>query len=171
MTKLLRRSLGGVPLAIAALAFSPVAESAGASKGSTEGAHFFPDTSASVNDLGALVVHIDEAGVGTSEIKYTLTANAKAIYACINGGENHPKAANKEEKVGQVSSSGSFQAEHGRVEANMPPTGPLSPGSFTCPSGQKLVLAAVTYTNIVLTDLKDKVTDELGSVSRTFLKL
>src|SRR5262249_10291029 len=66
MTKLLRRSLGGVPLAIAALAFSPVAASAGASKGSTEGAHFFPDTSASVNDSGALVVHIDEAGLGTS---------------------------------------------------------------------------------------------------------
>jgi hypothetical protein len=43
----------------------------------------------------------------------------------------------------------------------------LSPGSFTCPSGQKLVLAAVSYTNIVLTDTNNSLTDNLGSVSRT----
>jgi hypothetical protein len=167
MAKLLRRSLGAVSLAIAALAFSPVAASAG----TTSGAHFMSDTSASVNDSGALVVHIDEAGLGTSEITYTLTANATATWACINGGGNHPKATNKEEKVGQVSSSGTFQPKHGRVQANMPPTGPLSPGSFTCPSGQKLVLAEVTYTNIILTDTTNNVTDNLGSVSRTFFEL
>jgi hypothetical protein len=167
MTKLLRRSLGGVPFAIAALALSPVAASAG----TTSGAHFMPETKASIAESGALVVHIDEAGLGTSEITYTLTANATATYACINGGENHPKAANKEEKVGQVSSSGTFQTKHGRVQADMPPTGPLSPGSFTCPSGQTRVLAAVTYKNIILTDTTNNVTDNLGSVSRIFFKL
>ena len=164
MTKLLRRLLLAVPLAITALAFSPLAALG------SEGAHFFSDTSASVASSGALTVHIDEAGLGTSEITYTLTADATATYACINGGENHPKAANKEEKVGQVSAGSSFQPKHGRVQADMS-AGPLSAGSFKCPSGQRLVLAAVSYSNIVLTDTSNKITDSLGSVSRTFIEL
>src|SRR6266516_192547 len=38
----------------------------------------------------------------------------------------------------------------GRVQASLT-AGPLSPGGFTCPSGQRLVLASVTYSNVVLT--------------------
>jgi hypothetical protein len=164
MTKLLLRSLGAVPLAIATLAFSPVTALA------TEGAHFFSDTSASVANSGALTVHIDEAGLGTSEITYTLKAEASATYACINGGEKHPKAANKETFHEQLSSGASFQAKHGRVQADMS-AGPLSAGSFTCPPGQELVLAAVSYSNVVLTDTINNLTDNLGSVSRTFIAL
>ncbi len=139
--------------------------------GATSGAHFFKDTGASVNDSGALVVTIDEAGVGQATVNYTLTAGAGATWACINGGGNHPKAANKETVTGQVSATASFSPINGRVMATMPPTGPLSPGSFSCPSGQTLVLAAVSYTNIVLTDTTNAVTDNLGSVSRTFFSL
>jgi hypothetical protein len=62
----------------------------------TSGAHFFSATS-SIDDNGALVVSWDEAGVGQEQVNYQLTvATATAIYACINGGGNHPKAANKE---------------------------------------------------------------------------
>jgi len=116
-------------------------------------------------------VTIDEAGVGQQQVNYTLTASASATWACINGGGNHPQAANKETVTGQVSSAASFSPINGRVMATMPPTGPLSPGSFTCPSGQTLVLAAVSYTSIVLTDTTNHVTDNLGSVSRTFFNL
>jgi hypothetical protein len=168
MTKTLRSSLGAVPLAIAAMALWPAMASA------TEGAHFFSDTSASINSSGALVVHIDEAGLGTSEITYLLSAEATATYACINGGGNHPKAANKETFKGPLSTpETSFQPKHGRVQANMPPLGPLSAGSFTCPGGQKLVLAAVSYSNIVLEDENNEVfaTSLPAEVSETFFNL
>jgi hypothetical protein len=160
-----------LPLASALAVAMSLAVASTISASATSGAHFFKDTSASVNDNGALVVTIDEAGVGQSQVNYTLTASASATWACINGGGNHPKAANKETVTGQVSATASFSPINGRVMGTIGPTGPLSPGGFTCPSGQTLVLAAVSYSNIVLTDTTNGVTDNLGSVSRTFFNL
>jgi len=136
----------------------------------TSGAHFMPGTSATVNGAGALVVAIDEAGVGNEDVTYTLTASAQAVYACINGGGNHPKAANKETVAGQLSAGGTFSPTNGRIDASLT-TGPLSAGDFTCPSGQTLVLASVSYTSVVLTDTTNGVIDNLGSVSRTFVSI
>ena len=137
-----------------------------AASAATSGAHF-KSASASVNGSGALVVAFDETGLGNENINYTLTADANAAYACINGGGNHPKAANKETVAGQVSTGGTFQSKNGRVQASLS-TGPLSAGGFTCPGGQRLVLASVSYSNVVLTDTSNNVTTNLGSVSRTF---
>jgi hypothetical protein len=155
--------------AVVGLALAAVATAA------TSGAHFFSATG-SVNDSGALVVAWDEAGVGQDQVNYTLAANATATYACINGGGNHPKAANKETKQGQVNSGGTFTPDNGRVQGSLT-AGPLSAGSFTCPSGQQLVLACVTYTNIVLTDTTNNVSTNdrkephIANVSRTFVNI
>jgi hypothetical protein len=137
--------------------------------GSTSGAHFF-SAGASVADNGALVVSWDEAGLGNQNVNYTLTADASATYACINGGSNNPSASNKRTVVGQVSTGGSFQSKNGRVTASLT-AGPLSPDGFTCPSGQTRVLASVSYSNIVLTDTTNNLTANVGSASRTFVKL
>jgi hypothetical protein len=135
----------------------------------TNGAHFM-SSSASVNNTGALVVSWDEAGLGNGDINYTLTANATATYACINGGGNHPKATNKETSAAQVSAGGSFQSKNGRVQATLT-AGPLSAGSFACPSGQTLVLASVSYTNIVLTDTTNSVSSSLGDTSSCLVSI
>ena len=95
-----------------------------------------------------------------------MTADATATYACINGGGNHPKAANKETINGDVSGGGSFQSKNGRVRASIT-AGPLSAGSFSCPGGQRLVLASVSYSNIVLTDTTNGVSVNLADQSRT----
>jgi hypothetical protein len=47
--------------------------------------------------------------------------------------------------------------------------GPLSAGSFTCPSGQKLVQAKDTYSNIVLTDTTNNVVANPPDVCRSFV--
>jgi hypothetical protein len=132
----------------------------------TSGAHFM-SASGSVDSSGALVVSFDEAGVGTSSIHYTLTADATATYACINGGGNHPKAANKETHAGEVSGGADFQPKHGRATGSIT-AGPISAGSFSCPSGQRLVLAAVSYSNIVLTDTQNDVSVSIADTSRIF---
>jgi len=100
----------------------------------------------------------------------SIPADATATYACINNGGNHPKAANKETFQDQVSTGGSFQAKNGRVQASLT-AGPLSSGSFSCPSGQTLVLARVTYSNIVLTDTTNNVSADLADVCRSFSSL
>jgi hypothetical protein len=127
----------------------------------------FHSVSASVNNSGALVVSFDERGLGNGNIDYVLAADSVAVYACINGGGNHPQAANKETVNGDVSAAGSFESKNGRVQASLS-AGPISAGSFTCPGGQRLVLAAVTYSNIVLTDTTNGTSVTVNSISRVF---
>ncbi|WP_200958556.1 hypothetical protein [Terrabacter sp. Root181] len=127
----------------------------------------FHSVSASVSNSGALVVSFDERGLGNGNIDYTLAADSSAVYACINGGGNHPQAANKETVNGDVSAAGSFESRNGRVQASLS-AGPISAGSFTCPGGQRLVLAAVTYSNIVLTDTTNGTSVSVNSITRVF---
>jgi hypothetical protein len=49
--------------------------------------------------------------------------------------------------------------------------GPPSAGAFSCPSGQRLVLASVSYTNGVLTDTTNNVSTAVPDASRTFLAI
>jgi hypothetical protein len=142
---------------IASLAFAAVAQA---------GPNFKSATS-SVNDAGALVVSFDESGLGNENIDYTLTADATALYACINKGGKNPSAANKQAFEGQVSEGESFEAKNGRVQGTMD-AGPLPAPDFTCPSGQRRVLAAVTYTNIILTDTTNNVSTTVPDASRIF---
>jgi hypothetical protein len=127
----------------------------------------FKAATSSVNDAGALVVSFDERGLGNENIDYTLTADATALYACLNRGGKHPQAANKESFEGQVAGGGSFEPKNGRVVASLT-AGPLAAPQFTCPSGQDRVRAAVSYTNIVLTDTTNGVSTSVPDASRVF---
>ena len=64
-------------------------------------------------------IGFDEAGVGTSAIAYTLDADASATYACINGGGNHPKAANKETLNAELTGGATYEPKHGRVSGSI----------------------------------------------------
>ena len=127
----------------------------------------FHSATSSVNNAGALVVSFDERGLGNENIDYTLTADATAVFACINGGGKHPQAANKETINAEVSGNASFEAKNGRVIASLS-AGPPSAGSFSCPGGQRLVFASVSYTNIVLTDTTNGASTSVPDASRTF---
>ena len=127
----------------------------------------FHAVSSSVNNAGALVVNFDERGLGNTNVDYTLTADATATYACINRGGKNPSAANKRDVNGEVSAAGTFEVKNGRVIASLQ-AGPISAGDFSCPSGQRLVLAGVSYTNIVLTDTTNGVSTDVPDASRTF---
>jgi hypothetical protein len=137
----------------------------------TSGAHFFSATG-SVADNGALQASWDEAGVGNAEVFYTLATDASATYACINGGGNHPKAANKQSVNGPLTSpSIGEQPQNGRVKVtNAISLGPLA-STLVCPSGQTFVLACVSYTDIVLTDTTNNVSTSIPDVSRTFVPI
>lgn len=142
---------------------------------STSGAHFFNDTGASVlktgPNMGQLVVNIDEGGLGNQDVAYHIPWNSSATWACINGGGHHPKAANKETVSTSGASDVSIQAKNGRVQASVPITGtPPGPGSFSCPSGQSLVLASVSY-SVTIEDTTNNVTAGPFAPSATFINL
>ncbi|WP_431682185.1 hypothetical protein [Kitasatospora sp. KL5] len=116
-----------------------------------------------------LNVNFKEASLGdTVTINYTASADATATYACINGGNNHPQAANKATVNGPVSSSGAFSSgKNGSITASLTLT-PPSAGSFSCPNGQRLVLADVSYTNVAITDTTNNVSRSIaGTFSKT----
>src|SRR5919204_1764006 len=112
----------------------------------------FLSAKASVDGSGNLLCTFKEAGLGTtvSTTNITCSANATAVYACLNGGGNHPQAANKETVSGPVSGGGAFPVRNGQTTGSIT-VAPPGPGDFSCPNGQRLVLASVSYTNVTLT--------------------
>ncbi len=124
----------------------------------------FHSVTSSVNSDGALVVSFDERGLGNDTVDYTLTADAKAVYQCINKGNHHPQAENKETVNSTVSDNGSFEPKNGRVISSLS-AGPPGAGDFSCPSGQRLTFVSVEYTNIVLTDTTNDVVANPPDVS------
>ena len=160
----MRKLLGALAaIACASVAFWTAAASA------TSGAHFFNDTSATVTDNGALSVLIDEAGVGQQTDDFTLNWTATADYGCINGGGNHPRASNKSTTTTGGSSSFSASPINGRVRATVTAGGtpPAPSNGFTCPGGQTLVLADVSYSATVMDTTNGDVSNTL-TASRTF---
>ena len=93
----------------------------------------FHSATSSVNNAGALVVDFDERGLGNENVDYTVTADATAVYACLNRGGNHPEAANKETINAEVSAAGSFEPKNGRVVASLTAGPPSAGGSAARP--------------------------------------
>jgi len=132
-------------------------------------AKFF-SASGTVNNNGSLTVSFDERGLGNGNIDYVLTADVDATFACINGGGKNPSAANKRTISSEVSVSGSFESKNGRVVASLTTSAPTA-GDFACPPGQRLVLASVTYSNIVLTDTTNDSSTTVDDVTRVFFNV
>lgn len=115
--------------------------------------HFISEGTASITSTGAYqVANFKEAGLGStaSTEAITLSGTASATYACVNGGGNHPSATNKETVTSPVSNTGSFAVRNGATIGTIS-VGPPGPGSFTCPGGQTLVFASVSYSGVMLT--------------------
>jgi len=132
----------------------------------------FIKASASLSNAGALVCSFKEAGLGSTVAteRVSCSADASAVYACINGGGNHPKAANKETVSGPLVSGGDFPVRNGSVTGSIS-IGPLDPGGFSCPGGQRLVLSEVSYTNIVLAGSAGNTANVPGSLSLVLVPL
>ena len=130
----------------------------------------FHSAKSSLTNAGALVVSFDERGLGNDNVTYSVTADATALYACINRGGKNPSAANKQSFEDEVSGGGSFEVKNGRVVESIT-VNPLAAPDFTCPGGQRRVLASVSYTNIVLTDTTNDVSTSVPDVSKTLVSL
>jgi hypothetical protein len=126
--------------------------------------HFIRATG-TLNANGSLTVDFKEAGLGTNQnINYLLTADATATYVCVNKGGANPSAQNKTTVAGPVSATGAFNSgKNGQVTASLTVNPP--PSDISCPPGQRLELASVSYTNITLTDTTNGVTISVPDVN------
>jgi hypothetical protein len=161
MTRSIRAATALAAL-VALLAFSAIASAASP--------HFVRASASGPNSAGQLLVSFKEAGLGDNQlITYVASADATATYACINGGGRHPQATNKETFSGPVSATGTFRSGRNGSISQTLTLNPPSAGSFSCPPGQRLVLASVSYTNVAITDTTNDVTEGIpGTFSRVF---
>jgi hypothetical protein len=131
-------------------------------------AHFQSTPTSTVSSTGALTVSFDEAGLGHTNVDYVLAYHFSAVFGCFNNGGKHPKAQNKATVSSDSTTSASFEPKNGRVRASIS-TGAPSAGAFSCPSGQTLRLASVSYTGITLTDVTNNVAASVPDASRVFI--
>ena len=107
--------------------------------------HFVQDISIT-RDGNTLTVSGKEAGLGNeSQVHIVVSAEAQ----CINPGQKHPKAANKE----SVSAEGDFPVQNGKANFTLSLTATFQP-NCTPPM-------TVVFTNVV-------VTDETNGISKSF---
>jgi hypothetical protein len=127
-------------------------------------AHFI-SASATLNANGTVTANFKEAGLGTNaNINYVLSADATAVYVCVNKGGANPSAQNKTTVSGPVSASGTFSSgKNGNVIGSLTLSPPAS--DISCPKGQTLAMASVSYTGVTLTDTTNDVSVSLGDFS------
>ncbi len=103
------------------------------------GSPHFIDNSLSVTRSGdSLIVSGKEAGLGDeAQIEVLVTASA----ACINPGDNHPKAANKE----TFSAEGQFPVQNGKAEFSLTLVAALQP---SCSPPMSIQWSDVTVTDL-----------------------
>jgi hypothetical protein len=132
--------------------------------------HFLRASASGPNAAGNLAVNFKIAGLGDNEtITVTATADATAVYGCQNRGGNFPSDPKKTTVSGPVSASGEFTSgQNGQVSGSLTLRPPAT--TLTCPSGQRVVLVSVSYTNVQVSGGGDTASIP-GTFSRTFFDI
>jgi hypothetical protein len=137
--------------------------------------HFNYCNATGVSATGTVTVSFKEAGLGANQnITYQATATATATYVCVNKGGNIPQDPKKTTVTGPVITAGAFNSgKNGNIVASLTISPPPAPSTFTCPPGQTMRLASVSYTNVAVTDTTNNVTCQTSpaTYSRTFITL
>src|SRR5215211_4520557 len=104
------------------------------------------------NNDGTLTTYFKLAGLGGKQtVTLTASADATAVYICVNKGGNFPSDPKKQVLAGPVSASEQLTSDkNGQITDSLS----LSPPATTldCPSGQHAMLAYVSYKNVAISE-------------------
>src|SRR6266849_10937992 len=86
----------------------------------SSGAHFqHGSVSAAIQSNGDLVVSWVEAGLGSTNVNYSVTGHFDAQYFCVTKSGSIPDATNKQTPSGDDTAGASFQPKNGKVTASL----------------------------------------------------
>lgn len=109
--------------------------------------------------IPGVLVGWTEVGLGnTGTIDYRASANAAAVYQCVNRGTNCPSAANKQDVFAKAAVLGTFRIDNGRITGTLRLEAP--PSTLVCPGNQVVGVASVVFTDILLEDLTNGISAE-----------
>lgn len=110
--------------------------------------HFVSNTVTATRDGDSLIVSGKEAGLGDeAQVHIVVSATAE----CINPGQKHPRAANKQ----SVSAEGDFPVQNGKAEFSLTLTATFQPN---CSPPM-----TVRFTNVTVTDETNGISRNLGT--------
>jgi hypothetical protein len=120
--------------------------------------HFISEGTASITSSGAYKVsNFKEAGLGNTVSTESITLHvdsATAVYACVNGGGKHPKAANKQSVTSPLTFTAPFPVRNGSttgsIQVGPPAAGPFQP---PCNPPMTVELVQVSYSGVELIGL------------------
>jgi hypothetical protein len=117
-------------------------------------------TITSTTELPDLLYAWVEVGIGKPDVVYRLETVVTVTFGCINSGANHPKASNKITITEPLEKSVQLAADkNGQITGSVVLETPsVSPGDFSCPTGQTLAALSATFTNNTITDTTNGVT-------------
>ena len=100
------------------------------------------------NNDGTLTTNFKVGGLGKQELTIVkVTADATAVYVCVNKGGNFPADPKKQVLAGPVSSSDQFTSDkNGSVTGSL--LLPPPPPTLDCPFSQRSALAQVGFGNV-----------------------
>jgi hypothetical protein len=141
------------------------------SSASAANPHFIRASASGPTNSGQLSVNFKIAGLGdTVTTTVTASADATAVYACRNHGNNFPSDPKKQQVSGPVSNSGQFTSgKNGQINGSLTLSPPAS--TLDCPPGQQEVLASVSYTNVAVSEPSAGTTSIPGTFSRVFFNV
>jgi hypothetical protein len=118
-------------------------------------AHFIKSATSVSLDGANLVCSFKEAGLASGSVEtIRCDANALTTYECVNGGSKNPSASNKTTTASRVGNSGTFSVDrNGNVVGSITVTPPSATAlGFSCPPGQTVTFASVSYSGVTITD-------------------
>src|SRR5262245_10178396 len=154
--------ISSIGFAVAVVAFSGLALA--------DSPHF-NSADASLGGDGTLSVSFKEVGLGSNvNINYVASADAVANYGCVNNGGKNPQASNKRAVGGPVTAPATFASgKNGSITQSLTLKPPAPPADFSCPGGQKTVVADVAYSNVSIKDTTTPTAQAIqGSFTKTF---
>jgi len=125
----------------------------GASAALAASPHFLFANNSIDTSTGQLNTAFKEVGLGTgtTSVGITITADSTATYQCYNKAGNKPQGVPKTSGPSGVAGSANFPVRNGQTTGTAV-ADPVGPGGFSCPSGQRLFIDAVSYSNTQITD-------------------
>lgn len=150
--KVLQRATTVLAVATAGLFMTAGAATAATGTGNP---HFIKSATSASLSGASLTVTFKEAGLSSGSTETVVVqATATTAYACVNGGDKNPTAANKRSFTRTVSKSGTFTADrNGNIVGSLTLTPPTASSlGFTCPPGQTVTFISVEYSNLSVND-------------------
>nr|UXE45995.1 hypothetical protein Hi04_10k_c5482_00041 [uncultured bacterium] len=130
--------------------------------------HFLKSSGSIESATGDYIASFKEAGLGNTPINYDLEANTTYLFQCFTKSNNKPQGSPNAGGPSSENTQTTITPSNGQITADIRLDVTFPPPSVSCNgNGLHLCLVSAKYTNVVLTDVTDNISEDLPDASIT----